>query len=321
MSNVMRTLGLAALALTSSLAAQTAEIGPSPGTMVDVAGQRVHLLCSGQGTPTVVLEAGASSFAIDWTLVQREVARTNRVCSYDRLGMGWSDSARAGGSEHRTLNGLLRASGERGPFIMVGASRGGLLARDYALAYPADVAGFVFVDASTEDRLFTMVRGNAVAIAETSADDIRASLPTRSVPVPKRRAQTGAPFDKLPAELYQQRVKLDERLIASTPDSVTPEFIFAFQDGERQLLARLAASRASGTPLGDRPTVVLTRGDEQNAGREGSHLALAKLSTNWRHSVIAGAGHEIHLFQPDAVVQAIADVVESVRTKGRLPPR
>src|SRR5688572_16690867 len=70
-----------------------AELPPPPGRLIDVGGRRLRLLCSGEGSPTVILEAGASSFAIDWTLVQREVARSNRTCSYDRAGMGWSDPA------------------------------------------------------------------------------------------------------------------------------------------------------------------------------------------------------------------------------------
>ena len=73
-------------------------------------------------------------------------------------------------------------------------------------------------------------------------------------------------------------------------------------------------------PLGSRPTVVLTRGDEKNAGRESSHGALAKLSSNSRHSIVVGSGHEIHLFEPAAVITAIADVVRAVREKSTLRP-
>src|SRR3954471_24802761 len=86
---------LAACVLAGRGAAQAPDIGPPPGRMVDVGGRRLHLLCSGSGSPTVVLEAGASAFAIDWTLVQNEIAGTNRVCSYDRAGSGWSDSSTA----------------------------------------------------------------------------------------------------------------------------------------------------------------------------------------------------------------------------------
>lgn len=148
-----------------------AELPPPPGRLIDVGGRRLHLLCSGEGSPTVILEAGASSFAIDWTLVQREVSRSNRTCSYDRAGMGWSDpttpTTRA--SSAVDLHALLEKAGERGPYVLVGASRGGLLVRSYLEAYPDDVVGFVFVDPSTEDRLFTMIDGQAMAIAETTA--------------------------------------------------------------------------------------------------------------------------------------------------------
>jgi pimeloyl-ACP methyl ester carboxylesterase len=302
--------------------AQT-DLPPAPGRLVDIGGRRMHLLCSGAGLPTVILEAGASSFAIDFTLVQRDIARTTRVCSYDRLGMGWSDaSGEAGeGSVAENLHRLLSAAVEKPPFVLVGASRGGFFVRIFLAEYPAEVAGLVFVDASTEDRLFTMVNGEAVAIASQTPEQVRAQLPARTVRVPRRRPQTGAPFDRLAPELYRIRVMLDERLIASTPDSVTPEFIGRFREGERSMLARLQAQRTSTAhPFGARPVVVLTRGDEKNEGREQSHRALAALSSHSRYAVVPGAGHEIHLFQPDAVVQAIAEVVEAVRRQSRRTP-
>jgi pimeloyl-ACP methyl ester carboxylesterase len=271
----------------------------------------------------VILEAGASSFAIDWTLVQREVSRTSRTCAYDRAGMGWSDpttpSNRA--SSAVDLHALLQKAGERGPYVLVGASRGGLLVRSYLLEYPDDVAGFVFVDPSTEDRLFTMIDGQAVAIAQVTPEQLRTTFPRQAVAIPRRRPQTGAPFDQLPPDLYRVRVQLDERLIASVPDSVSADIVGASQESERAFLARLLATRKTQFPLGSRPTVVLTRGDEPNAGREASHAALAQLSSNSRHSIVAGSGHEIHLFQPSAVIGAIADVVRAVRERTALPAR
>src|SRR5688572_24958117 len=102
----------------AGLGAQQRELPPAPGRLVDVGGRRLHVMCSGQGAPTVVLEAGASSFAIDWTLVQRELSRTSRVCSYDRAGMGWSDSSTTStrATDTRDLHNLLRAAGERPPY-------------------------------------------------------------------------------------------------------------------------------------------------------------------------------------------------------------
>lgn len=317
----------------SALLAQQSDLPSPPGQLIDIGGRTLHAICSGQGSPTVVLEAGASSFAIDWTLVQPEIARTTRVCSYDRAGMGWSDppgkgeqnaasDALAAKRRERTsedLHRLLTTAKEPPPYVLVGASRGGLMVRTYLLEYPADVAGFVLVDPSSEDRLFTMVDGKALAIAEATPEQIKKNAPSGPVNVPRRKPQTGAPFDKLPPDVYRVRILLDERLIASVPNTVAPEVVAASQESERAYLARLLATRAGTShPLGDRPTVVLTRGDEKNADREAAHAALAALSANSRHSVIAGAGHEIHLFQPAAVVQAIHDVVTSVRTKTML---
>lgn len=139
--------------------------------------------------------------------------------------------------------------------------------------------------------------------------------------MPRRPVQKGAPFDKLPPELYQLRLLLDERFIASAPETITSEQIGAYQEHERAFLASLLVTRKAGKPFGDRPTVLLSRGDERNKEREDVHANLAKLSTNSRHTVIAGAGHEIHLFDPPAVIVAVTDVLEAVVEKSPLPAR
>ena len=314
--------GFLACCLVAALAAQ--ELPPAPGKLFDVDnGRRLHLLCSGQGSPPVVFEAGASSFAIDFTLVQRELEKSHRVCSYDRAGSGWSDGLPpfTPAKDAQDLHALLTAAKEQAPYVLVGASRGGLLIRGYLAAYPSDVAGLVFIDPASEDRLFAMVGREAIAIAEMTPEQMRSTLPSQSVRIPRRPVQKGSPFDRLPPELYQQRLLLDERLIASAPETITPEQLGAYQESERALLASLLATRKAGTPFGDRPTVVLSRGNERDKGREDVHAALAKLSTNWRHSVIDGAGHEIHLFNPPAVVTAISDVLDAVARKSRLTAR
>jgi pimeloyl-ACP methyl ester carboxylesterase len=132
---------------------------PAPGRLIDLGGWRLHLDCSGQANPsraTVILEAGAGDFSVDWSLVQRLVAPFARVCSYDRAGAAWSDL----GPRPRTmrqqvweLHALLERAGEKPPFVLVGHSYGGWLARLFAETYPADVSGLVLVDAGAEDPL------------------------------------------------------------------------------------------------------------------------------------------------------------------------
>jgi len=312
------------LCATTLLLAQSVEIGSPPGRLVNIGGRKIHMICTGSGSPTVVLEAGASSFAIDWALVQPEIARTNRVCSYDRAGMGWSDPETGGprGGVTVDLHTALEAAQEKPPYIMVGASLGGIYVRLFADQYPAEVVGMVLVDPASEDRLFLFFEGKPVAIASLTAEQRRSIIPPGPMRVPRRSPQTGVPFDRLPRELYELRIKLDTRLIASVPESVPYEVVVATAEQERASLAKLRERRtAQAHPLGDRPLVVLTRGVDSNQEVRDVHARLAGLSTNSRHTVVTDAGHEIHLFQPGAVIQAIRDVLEASRSKKKLPAR
>jgi len=311
-----------ACCFTAALATQP-DLPPAPGKLFEIgAGRRLHMLCGGEGSPSILFEVGASAFSIDYTLVQHELQKSHRVCVYDRAGSGWSDPlpGDALATDARDLHALLAAAREPAPYVLVGASRGGLLIRGYLAAYPDEVAGLVFIDPASEDRLFGMVNGQAIAIAEMTAEQMRSTLPGRTVRIPRRPVQKGAPFDALPTELYQQRLILDERLIAALPETLTPEQLGRIQEHERQFLAALLATRKSGTPLGSRPTIVLSRGDERNKEREDVHKALANLSTNSRHTVVIGSGHEIHLFQPRAVITAVNDVLEAIAKKSQLRP-
>lgn len=305
------------------VAAQQIDIGPPPGRLVDLGGRKLHLHCTGIGSPTVVLEAGASSFAIDWSLVQPDVARTNRVCSYDRAGMGWSDARDAVDTPARViqdLHALLAAGGERPPYVLVGASLGGMYVRLYQLEFPREVVGLVLVDPATEDRQFTMLNGEAVTIASLTAEQLRSTLPASgSFPVTRRSPQTGEPFNRLPAALYDVRVKIDQRLIDSFPPSVPAEVVRESSEGQWAGLARLLESRTDQrAPIRTTPSIVLTRGEGTKTGLAESHADVARLSTNSRHAVVAGAGHEIHLFVPAAVTRAIQDVVTAAREGGVL---
>ena len=305
-------LVLAAAVLSAAVAPeQDSDIGPPPGRLIDVGGRTLHFICSGAGSPTIILEAGASAFAIDWSLVQPEVARRNRVCSYDRAGSGWSQPRGEVDTPARIVRDLhaaLAAAGEKPPYVLVGASMGGVYVRLYQLEYPTEVAGLVFVDPSTEDGLFTMYQGKGVEIASLTAEQLLTTMPSGPVQVPRRQAQTGAPFDRLSRELYEIRVKLEQRLIDSIPPTVPADVVRDVNEGNRAALARLRDSRTMpDAPIATVPLVALTRGD----GPAANHAALAKLSARGRHIVVAGAAHEIHLSDPATVVQAINDVIDA----------
>jgi pimeloyl-ACP methyl ester carboxylesterase len=335
-------IACAALLGNATLVAQQIDIGPAPGRLIDVGGRKLHVHCTGPSErtgptaspqtgrsertgPTVVLEAGASSFAIDWSLVQPEIARSHRVCSYDRAGSGWSDPRTNVDTPARIvadLHTVLGAIGEKPPYVMVGASAGGLYVRLYQLAYPTEVVGLVLVDPATEDRLFTMYQQRAVLIGSLTAEQLASTQPTTAIPIPSRAPQTGPPFDRLPMDLYQLRVKIDQRLIASMPATVSPEIVREASEGQRAGLARLLESRSlADNPIRSVPVIVLTRGQNTGQGLADTHAGLARLSTKSRHEVVSTAGHEIHLFTPAVVIQAIQDVAVAATERRPLAVR
>src|ERR1700686_1083054 len=160
-------IGLAALILTLAfvgaiyqvIATRLAEREyPPPGRLVDVGGYRLHIHCSGpegaSGGPTVIMDAGIGECSLGWGLVQPEIAKFARVCTYDRAGLGWSDPAPTPRTSRQIvsdLHALLTNAGIGPPYVMVGHSFGGLNARLYASQFPEDVAGMVLVNSAHED--------------------------------------------------------------------------------------------------------------------------------------------------------------------------
>lgn len=129
-------------------------LSPPPGRLIDVNGYRLHLYCTGEGSPTVVLEHGLDGSYLDWRLVQPEVARFTRVCSYDRAGYGWSDRSprpRVPSAMAEELHTLLKNAGEKAPFILVGHSMGAFDAIMYAHRYREEVSAIVLVDGTHPD--------------------------------------------------------------------------------------------------------------------------------------------------------------------------
>lgn len=121
-----------------------------PGQIVNVDGHMMHIYCTGSGSPTVLLEAGAYS-STEWYWVQQQISTTNRVCSYDRAGNGWSEpvaGARDGLQLVHELHSLLKAANVPGPYVMAGHSLGGVTDPIYASEYPGDVLGIVLVDSA-----------------------------------------------------------------------------------------------------------------------------------------------------------------------------
>jgi pimeloyl-ACP methyl ester carboxylesterase len=310
---------------------------PPPGRLVDVGGWRLHLNCAGEARtsgPTVILEAGAGDFSVDWSLVQPSVARFARVCSYDRAGSGWSDLGPRPRTMHQLvyeLHTLLEKAGERPPYVLVGHSYGGALVRLYQLRYPTDVAGVVLVEAAADNpwrtapekglvRSSDLATGKPIPEAKTS-DPLRDSeIPPRFVTmikdqVPQLSAHANdPPRDKLSADAQRMRTWS----YAQVKMHISNDNPFEADE--------LAILRAEGTRtahvLGDMPLIVLSRGlpeDSSPAGQTGEtehtrdQAALVALSSIGKQVVAKRSGHHIPLDEPDLAVAAIRDVVAAAR--------
>jgi pimeloyl-ACP methyl ester carboxylesterase len=133
----------------------------APGRLVGIGGGRtLYLKCEGSGTPTVVLEAGLGGTSTDWEEVQAPLSRVTRTCAYDRAGLGNSlpiPGIHDAADEVADLERLLGHAGLAPPYVLVGASYGGLVARLFAYGHGQTTAGLVLVDAMVQDQDRTLL--------------------------------------------------------------------------------------------------------------------------------------------------------------------
>jgi pimeloyl-ACP methyl ester carboxylesterase len=296
-----------------------------PGKLVDVGGRKLHVNCTGSGQPTVVLDGPGPGLAIDWTLVQPDVAKTTRVCSYDHAGVGWSDPR----GRPETVDGVvsdlhaaLQAAGEKPPFVMAGAQLGGIYARSYHLRYPDEVVGFVFVDALHEDAfVIPGPDGKPTQAWRLSPEQFHAAveemIPKDTPPPPMMSPSTDAPFDKLPPNVLTTRVTFEMRAMKAMAAIPRDQMVARFS-AEHAAIVKLHAASAS-QPLGAAPLVVLTPANVPDPGWKAMQEQLARLSSNASSRSVATPGGDLHLSEPAAVARAVSDVVTAVRQGGSVP--
>jgi pimeloyl-ACP methyl ester carboxylesterase len=294
---------------------------PPPGEMVNVNGHLMHINCVGRGSPTVILESGLGNMSADWANIQPEVAKTTRVCSYDRAGTGWSEpgpTPRDPKQIAHELHTLLGKAGIDGPYVLVGQSFGGLYVRMYADLYPKEIAGMVLVDSSHPD-MWTRMPPEVAAALRPPAWQMRAMAYLARLGVTRLSggdmSECGLPVRQCKEE--QAYFATAQYLVTKRQEMYAPE--------------RDAQVRATGD-LGDKPLVVLTAGDHSRDFAAGVSPAartrfehtwytlqseLAALSTDSNHRMVEGAGHStLQTDQENAqeTIAAIVRVVKAVRS-------
>lgn len=273
-----------------------------PGRLIDVGGHRLHLRCTGSGSPTVVLEAGGGEMSSNLGLITTAVGRTTRVCAYDRAGRGWSDPASPPPSGSRIavdLHTLLQRGGVPGPYVLAGHSFGGLYVRSFAARYPSEVAGMVLADSST-------AHDSSGASAGSDLLHRAAALLTISARFGLARLVALLPGDELPARFADEvRMSMSR---AGTLESTLDEYADA---------GDAAGQAAKLTTLDGKPLVIVTSGVGNPASWAPDQDRLTSLSADCVHRTVRGIDHQGLVgdkIGAAATTRAILDVVASVRT-------
>jgi pimeloyl-ACP methyl ester carboxylesterase len=303
----------------SAASARDAAGYPMPGQRIDIGGRSLHVYCSGSGTPTVLLENGLAANYTAWQLVQPSIAEFTRVCSYDRAGMGWSDSS-PNATQPRFVNAdlyqLLTRAEIASPYVLVGASAGGVFVRDYYHQHPSDIVGMVLVDSAHEQQLNRFPHDPQAQRAEGQMQ--------KQIHLCGAFAWTG----------IVRGIGVLKDLAAKLPEGIRPASLaLSERTGycggvEHEMLTFDPNISQSAPPasLGDLPLIVLTHGRAPEAQdfpvampepylRETERVwrelqnELARLSTRSSQRIVASSGHAISVEAPDTVVQAVRDVI------------
>jgi len=288
-------------------------------------GREMTLHCEGAGAPVVVLDSGLGDGAASWRKVQGEIAKTTKVCAYDRAGLGGSamgplprDTQAIVGD----LEALLKAARLRGPYVLVGHSMGSFDMRMYASRNLRKVAGLVLVDPSADDQNVRMAavvpRMAEIQKASYSTIERCAGLAVAGALNPETKGCGQPPPPDVPAEL---RGWLRERQAGGTFITVKSE-LDSFMTLDAAEMAKVRR------PLGAIPLIVLT-GKPVSPGMTDAetetlhqlwitlHDEMAALSTAGVNRAVPGSGHYIQVEKPAVVIAAVQEVVEATRAKRR----
>jgi pimeloyl-ACP methyl ester carboxylesterase len=283
-----------------SLQAQNAQPFQPVGKLIDIGGYRVHLNCTGAGQPTVMVVGGGFSF--DWALVETEVEKFARICTYDPSGTAWSDPGPGASCPQRVneIHSLFGAARLEGPYVLVGLSTGALVARLYAAEHPNEVAGMVIVD-------HAFMPDNAPRQGDTPVSAPGLDSP----PVLVERTpivltvEDDPAFSKLPDRIRRMHRWADSIHPALPTAKIAEQCARQAKGGEKGL-----------HPLGAVPLVIVSTGND-SPGYSKLQNELLALSENSSQLVAEKSFHSVEISEPEVVARAIRQVVQAVRKEKR----
>jgi len=306
-----------------------------PQQLVDIGGRRLNLYCLGQGSPTVIFESGLGASSFSWRKIHAQLAKTTRVCAYDRAGYGFSDPAPLPRDMRHLaddLAALTKAAHLQPPYVLVGASLGGMIVRLYADTHRREVGGMVLVDPEPEheERRLEAVSPGFTQKMKDGSEAFRACLTAVQSSVSAPDSKEAARCVIGPNPQFPPAVNAHFAQTSSHP-AFWRESLSEYEESIGAGADQVAASKRS---YGAMPLIVLTSTTRDSPDPNHSdpyfeargpvviamHDEMAHLSSHGVNRVIPGATHQIELSVPQAVIDAVDEVVAAVR-QGRAAPR
>jgi pimeloyl-ACP methyl ester carboxylesterase len=300
---------------------------PPPGLLIDVGGHRLHAICRGDREPAVLLESAIAGSSLSWTVVQPAIATFARVCAYDRTGLAWSDASSRPRTFHRTVDELAavleRVHGQQ-DVVLLGHSFGSFVVRAFAARHPQAVRGIVLVDPPSEWLSITpqgarMLRGgrllSRIGALLAHAGVVRTCLALLTGGAPGAPRRFVRIFGPTAARTLERLVGEVRKLPEDVHPLVQalwcqPKCFHAMADHLLMLERDSAQIAAAVVVPREIPLVVISSG-AQPAEQIAAHRMLAESSLRGRHVVAARSTHWVQFDEPELVVAAVRDLVES----------
>ncbi|OPG96019.1 alpha/beta hydrolase [Chryseobacterium mucoviscidosis] len=286
---------------------------PPPGRLVETGGYKLHIHQQGNGTPTIIMEAGSGETSLSWREIPLELAKHATVVTYDRAGYAWSESApseRTGANIVKELHDALEKEGIRGPYIMVGHSLGGMYARLFTQTYIREIQGLVLIDARPEDD-----EKNTKVLLEQA--QFQGNPPASFLSLLKLSGS----FRLFPNFMLEGLVAEQDR-DAFINVIATPSFFYAKE--REATLAYTTEDAIRGQKLRSIPVRIIARGLPQDYAQAGLSVEVGEeLESIWKSGqrnmlnisedsqllIATKSSHMIIHDEPELVVQTILDLV------------
>ncbi|MFE9322106.1 alpha/beta fold hydrolase [Nocardia sp. NPDC052278] len=297
--------------MTNDITSST-RLAPPIGGFQEIDGRRVFVHRSGSGGPAVVFLPGASAVGLDYFGVQQQVSQFTTAVVYDRGGTGYSDSLalpRTAAAVATELRELLRAQNVTAPYVLAAHSLGGFYAHRFAQLYPQEVAGLVCLDVLHRDWDEFMPPAASLAAVEQMGPD------------PEQLRKMRPALREIHAELLAD---YPERIRQPLIDAKVSDDWMRVGIAERATLTDLAAELRAGPSVPDVPVVALTVVGSDPAQQALTSPELNDAKTRMDAALVSGVSHgeqrilsdtlhhRLCFDRPDAVVQAIRDVIDRV---------